>query len=194
MGKIGDKRDRRTLKTESAIKEAFISLLKEKRFETITVKELTDRADIHRATFYDHYEDIYNLYRVMVGDILNDIADIYAKKQPNTYYEFYSEIIDYISQRLELARHVFINSRVDHNTTMLYEITSYLVDMTKKLWMNEYGIEEINLKLEYQAYYRVYGIIALVGHWISSDYSMPAEDLKKLIADMDKNTDRFIIK
>ena len=52
MGKIGDKRDRRTLKTESAIKEAFISLLKEKRFETITVKELTDRADIHRATFY----------------------------------------------------------------------------------------------------------------------------------------------
>lgn len=169
-------------------------MLKEKRFETITVKELTDRADIHRATFYDHYEDIYNLYRVMVGDILNDIADIYAKKQPNTYYEFYSEIIDYISQRLELARHVFINSRVDHNTTMLYEITSYLVDMTKKLWMNEYGIEEINLKLEYQAYYRVYGIIALVGHWISSDYSMPAEDLKKLIADMDKNTDRFIIK
>ena len=194
MGKIGDKRDRRTLKTESAIKEAFISLLKEKRFETITVKELTDRADIHRATFYDHYEDIYNLYRVMVGDILDDIADIYAKKQPNTYYEFYSEIIDYISQRLELARHVFINSRVDHNTTMLYEITSYLVDMTKRLWMNEYGIEEINLKLEYQAYYRVYGIIALVGHWISSDYSMPAEDLKKLIADMDKNTDRFIIK
>lgn len=194
MGKIGDKRDRRNLKTESAIKEAFISLLKEKRFETITVKELTDRADIHRATFYDHYEDIYNLYRVMVGDILDDIADIYAKKQPNTYYEFYSEIIDYISQRLELARHVFINSRVDHNTTMLYEITSYLVDMTKKLWMNEYGIEEINLKLEYQAYYRVYGIIALVGHWISSDYSMPAEDLKKLIADMDKNTDRFIIK
>ncbi len=194
MGKIGDKRDRRTLKTESAIKEAFVSLLKEKRFETITVKELTDRADIHRATFYDHYEDIYNLYRVMVGDILDDIADIYAKKQPNTYYEFYSEIIDYISQRLELARHVFINSRVDHNTTMLYEITSYLVDMTKKLWMNEYGIEEINLKLEYQAYYRVYGIIALVGHWISSDYSMPAEDLKKLIADMDKNTDRFIIK
>ncbi len=194
MGKIGDKRDRRTLKTERAIKEAFISLLKEKRFETITVKELTDRADIHRATFYDHYEDIYNLYRVMVGDILDDIADIYAKKQPNTYYEFYSEIIDYISQRLELARHVFINSRVDHNTTMLYEITSYLVDMTKKLWMNEYGIEEINLKLEYQAYYRVYGIIALVGHWISSDYSMPAEDLKKLIADMDKNTDRFIIK
>ena len=130
----------------------------------------------------------------MVGDILDDIADIYAKKQPNTYYEFYSEIIDYISQRLELARHVFINSRVDHNTTMLYEITSYLVDMTKKLWTNEYGIEEINLKLEYQAYYRVYGIIALVGHWISSDYSMPAEDLKKLIADMDKNTDRFIIK
>ena len=26
------------------------------------------------------------------------------------------------------------------------------------------------------------------------DHSMPARDLKKLIADMDKNTDRFIIK
>ena len=47
--------------TEKAIKEAFGSLLDEKPFDRITVKDISSRAGINRQTFYYHFTDIYDL-------------------------------------------------------------------------------------------------------------------------------------
>ncbi|MCB5943055.1 TetR family transcriptional regulator, partial [bacterium 210820-DFI.6.52] len=44
--------DRRILKTRSVIKESLTALMKEKPFDKITIKDITDKANINRATFY----------------------------------------------------------------------------------------------------------------------------------------------
>src|SRR5215216_3293549 len=49
--------DRRTRRTRRALQDALLSLAEEEDFESITVQEITDRADINRATFYQHYRD-----------------------------------------------------------------------------------------------------------------------------------------
>ena len=48
--------DRRITKTRKAIYTAFLQLLNQKNFETITVQEIIDLADVGRSTFYSHYE------------------------------------------------------------------------------------------------------------------------------------------
>ena len=48
-------RDRRVLRTRRAIALALIDLVAEKRYDAITIRELLDRADIGRSTFYAHY-------------------------------------------------------------------------------------------------------------------------------------------
>ena len=48
--------DRRITKTRKAIYAAFLQLLNQKNFETITVQEIIDIADVGRSTFYSHYE------------------------------------------------------------------------------------------------------------------------------------------
>ena len=53
--------DLRTKKTQRAIREAFLKLRAKKPLERITVKELTELAEISKATFYLHYQDIYDL-------------------------------------------------------------------------------------------------------------------------------------
>ena len=45
------KTDRRTLKTRKAIFESLAELLTEKELRSITVQELSDKADVHRVTF-----------------------------------------------------------------------------------------------------------------------------------------------
>lgn len=50
------KKDRRINKTKKAIYQAFLQLLNSKRYETITVQEIIDLADVGRSTFYSHYE------------------------------------------------------------------------------------------------------------------------------------------
>ena len=46
--------DIRVKKTKRAIQKAFVALLREKPIEKITVKEIAERAEINKTTFYSH--------------------------------------------------------------------------------------------------------------------------------------------
>jgi len=49
--------DRRVQKTRTLLHKALMSTILEKRYESITVQEILDRADVGRSTFYMHYAD-----------------------------------------------------------------------------------------------------------------------------------------
>jgi AcrR family transcriptional regulator len=56
-----EKLDPRVKRTRNLILRAFESLLAEKGFETISVQDVTDKAEVNRATFYAHFHDKYEL-------------------------------------------------------------------------------------------------------------------------------------
>ena len=47
--------DRRVLRSRRQLSAALLELMHEKSFDDITIKDITDRADMNRATFYLHY-------------------------------------------------------------------------------------------------------------------------------------------
>jgi AcrR family transcriptional regulator len=49
--------DRRIQRTKLALRSALLELTKEKSFDAISVEEITERANLGRATFYLHYKD-----------------------------------------------------------------------------------------------------------------------------------------
>lgn len=53
--------DRRIIKTQEAIKYAFIELMSEKNLDEITMQNISDRANVGRRTIYLHYFDKYDL-------------------------------------------------------------------------------------------------------------------------------------
>lgn len=61
LPKPDEKLDPRVKRTRSLILSSFESLLAEKGFETISVQDVTDKAEINRATFYAHFQDKYAL-------------------------------------------------------------------------------------------------------------------------------------
>jgi len=52
-----EKKDRRTRKTRQLLRNTLLALLKEKRYENISVQDIIERADVARSTFYVHYVD-----------------------------------------------------------------------------------------------------------------------------------------
>jgi AcrR family transcriptional regulator len=65
---MANQEDPRVLRTRKLIKEAFSALLQKKGFDSITIKDIAEKASINRATFYSHYEDKYAL--------LEDITEV----------------------------------------------------------------------------------------------------------------------
>jgi AcrR family transcriptional regulator len=57
------KTDRRTQRTRHQLGHALVELVKEKRFDDITVQEVIDRADVGRSTFYTHFRDKEDLFQ-----------------------------------------------------------------------------------------------------------------------------------
>ena len=71
--------DIREKKTKRSIYNAFLELRSKKALEKITVKELSNLAEISKATFYLHYKDIFDLseqlQKKVISDILGYISD-----------------------------------------------------------------------------------------------------------------------
>ncbi|RPK01482.1 TetR/AcrR family transcriptional regulator [Priestia endophytica] len=71
--------DRRVTKTRKAILSAYLSLLQTKGVHAISVSDITEKADINRATFYAHYEDKQNLQEQIIKEILDDLEEAIEK-------------------------------------------------------------------------------------------------------------------
>lgn len=64
------KTDPRVLRTRKLIMDSFIELSGKKEFKDITIKDITTEAMINRATFYYHFEDIYDLLEKVLSEVL----------------------------------------------------------------------------------------------------------------------------
>ncbi|MFB9860983.1 TetR/AcrR family transcriptional regulator [Salinicoccus siamensis] len=62
--------DLRIQRTRKFIMDAFMTLSERKDFKDITVKDIATGAMINRATFYYHFEDIYDLLEKMLSEVL----------------------------------------------------------------------------------------------------------------------------
>ncbi len=76
-----DKIDRRILKSRQAIQSTFLQMLVKVGFDEITVKNLTEKANIGRKTFYLHYIDKYDLLDKIVDDHIAQLREICDQKQ-----------------------------------------------------------------------------------------------------------------
>ena len=57
MSVRNNKADRRSQRTRRTLSAALVQLMLEQRYDTITVQDIIDRANVGRSTFYAHYQD-----------------------------------------------------------------------------------------------------------------------------------------
>ena len=60
-------------KTQKKFEETLLKLMESKKFEAITVNDITELADVNRSTFYRHYLDKYELLEKIEDNILNHV-------------------------------------------------------------------------------------------------------------------------
>jgi len=56
-----EKLDPRVKRTRQLLERAFLQVASEKGFQAVSVQDITERAGVNRATFYDHFTDKYEL-------------------------------------------------------------------------------------------------------------------------------------
>lgn len=67
--------DPRVIRTRKLIQDALMTLVQKKDFEDITVKDISEKATINRATFYAHYVDKFALLDEMISEAFGSCLD-----------------------------------------------------------------------------------------------------------------------
>ena len=118
------KKDRRINKTKKAIYQAFLQLLNSKRYETITVQEIIDLADVGRSTFYSHYES----KELLLDELCRYLFHHLFEREKHLSTE------DYLA-------HIFLHFKKnqDHITSLL-------------LSKNDYFLRQLQRELEHHVY------------------------------------------
>jgi AcrR family transcriptional regulator len=75
----GSRVQRRVARTKAAIEDAFVQLVLERGYDRVAVEDITERADLARATFYAHYPNKqavqFSVFNRLTEDLVQRIAD-----------------------------------------------------------------------------------------------------------------------
>ena len=91
MEKLQPNLDRRITRTRQVIYKTFITLISEKEFSQISIKDITNQANISRSTFYAHYQDKYDLLDKTIQIKLSELTESLAESESN-YMNYQSNI------------------------------------------------------------------------------------------------------
>ncbi|NBD35141.1 MAG: TetR family transcriptional regulator [Chloroflexi bacterium] len=76
---MADKVDRRVRRTRRRLGEALVALIAERGYDTLTVEEIAERADVGRTTFYSHYQDKDDLLLEVTGEVAEQIEQQFLR-------------------------------------------------------------------------------------------------------------------
>lgn len=183
--------DRRTAYSKKVIRESLLELMKEKPLNKITVREICDKADVNRSTFYSYYMDIYDLYRTILKDFFRcqhriiencslilggcpDITDLSVADFTAFYMAFFSVVLE----NRELFKFIY-NQNSDASIHVNMRKLFYR-EMVKLLPENT--PEKIRSAFYASFVFASGGVTFLVMEWLDSDCRMPTETLAKRAA------------
>lgn len=101
-------KDRRSQKSESAIKKSFLELLEKKSLPDISVAEICRGADVGRGTFYLHYRDAYDLYNKIEDELYSGLYLIFENAFPSTNEENSLRLTKALTAYIEENRTLFL--------------------------------------------------------------------------------------
>ena len=113
--------------TKKAIKDTFISLLKTKPFNQITVKDIVDECGVNRNTFYYHYEDIPTL----LLEIVTEDAERIIKEFPTvgSIEQCISVAVKFTTDNKKAVFHIYNSANRDVFERSLMSVCEHVVSV-----------------------------------------------------------------
>ncbi len=157
--------DRRTRRTQESLRAALITLLSQKELRNISVKELTELADVNRSTFYLHYADIYDLYQKTEDYVVEEVTEIIDLRRvvsgdSQSFLIAVRSVFDYVAQNAAL----FTAMLRLGNVSLISRIVASNKPQDEQGWRQLLG--DCDVSREYYYSFITSGCVGLVRAWL----------------------------
>lgn len=161
-------------------------MLSEKNINDITIKDIADKADINRKTFYNYYNGIYDL----TGEIENSIIDSFEQVLRNTNinellhnpYSMFEALTRIINSNLDFYQHLI---SIESNSNLVSKLFKSLKTRAKEV-ISQYTLLD-DATLDIVLDFVVSGMFTVFQHWFNSSREHSIDDLAKIVATLSFN-------
>ena len=167
--------------TRRRLRESLLRLLEEKPLHEISVKELTELADVNRGTFYFHYQDIYDLLGRMEDSFFEQLDRTLSEnpvRGSEDGYPYLHAIFSFLGENRDFCRIMLgphgdmqfvarVKQRVDAQCSFIWQLLAPETDPQRYAMYNAFIIN---------------GCIGLIQEWLSGRSGLTEESITELSA------------
>lgn len=176
MAKNSD--DRRARRSRRLLKESLLVLMKRKAFSQISVRDITDEADMNRGTFYLHYTGTVELLQSLEADLLQELealidAHLQETVDRGSVRPLLEPLLDFVVERQETWAVLLDEDDASGISQGLQRLIRKKGAGVVETWFHPQNSQLGDYLLTFLAW----GFIGLLKEWFAQDMALPQEEL-----------------
>jgi AcrR family transcriptional regulator len=190
--------DRRIIRTRRLLRDALLALILEKGYDSVTIEEITDRADVGRTTFYLHYRDKEDLLLECINGAIDELVEEITsiplsawRLAPEENQETLSpenpilQIFLYVTDNADLYRIIMRGTGSGQTQNRVRDIIAnavyeFLQDRAKQRAI----ILNPTVPLEVFSNYFAASLMGLIAWWLEMNMPYPPEEMTRMFQKM----------
>ena|SRR5258708_3495098 len=170
--------DRRIKHTEKLLTDALISLSLERGYDNLTIKDITDRADVAYSTFFRHYPDKPTLLIAMVSEAVDTLRNLICRLPEDTPEDEGNILFQHIDQHEALYR-VILSSQIRK------EVLRPVLDEIQQDVIRQYqSYGSTTIPLDVAANHVISAILALATWWLDHGKPYPIDQMGQIYSEL----------
>ena len=177
--------DRRVQKTRKLLQDAMVDLVSEKGFESVTIKEILDRANVGRSTFYFHFQDKNELLHSCFEELgkLFEQNNIFffegnKKLRDDNNDDFILNMFRFVGRNQRLFKALLGKQGIAFFNPPIYDnLLDYVYEALKRVKSRD---KRAAFQTEIAAHYFVCALIGVMRWWVEKDMPCTAEEMDNL--------------
>ncbi|MCC3371561.1 TetR/AcrR family transcriptional regulator [Cohnella sp. REN36] len=173
--------DARVARTRGQLKRALLSLLNEKSFSEIRIKEIAERAQVNRVTYYDHFASKEELLAELLDEVLGEYGDIIVGMPRRPLAQLPSSdllktirlSVGHIRKHAEFYRIMLLGNGVPNFSNRLHDQMSLSLHESLRRWGSPSADVSIDLFIDWI----IGGAIGVYKFWLQGGLRQSEEEI-----------------
>lgn len=172
--------DRRIIKSQEAIKKALIELMSEKSFASITIQDISDKANVNRGTVYLHYLDKFDLLDKIMEEHINNMSNFCESATEMDFIESTVHCMEYLESNYLFFSTMLASEGAPYFRSRFinYNIEEFRKDVDTTKGKNYGRSEDVIVQFVANAY------VGIVEWWLKNGMPYPPSVMAEQVGDL----------
>ena len=175
--------DRRVQRTRKLLREALMELILEEGYDAISIQDITDKANLGRATFYLHFKDKDEL----LLDVMDQFMDNFLEQVPQFSQSQWrledtkaiAKLFDFAADHYDLYRILIIGSGGITASRQLHQTIAENIKACIQKDIEEQGADPV-IPTDFIANHFAGALLATIYWWLDSDLPYTVDEIAEM--------------